>query len=189
MKVALLFLSALGISAVSAVPVVSLHSSNAGIGTLSFVVSGNTITINENWTSNGIGALLISGLDIDVSYTVVKVTTNNTGSTWTRFANELLDPSGQDNDGLDVIPYPSFVPANFTTSNDSDGLSFAQGGGIPRIGGNFASSVVDELTDVRDFIDFFNGTVANGGVNTVSYGLLNLRDAGLRAADAGGPAA
>ncbi len=159
--------------AAHAAPTVLLDASNVGIdaGSFSFGVVGTTITVNETWTSNGPGMLLFRGLDANVNYTVVKNITNNTGASWTRFANELLDPAGQNNDGSDVQPYPAFVPAGFTTSNDLDGLSFAQSSGLPRTSATFTDLLVDEVTDVRDFLDFFNGTVANAGVDTITFGL------------------
>ena len=152
---------------------VLLDASNTGIdaGTFSFNVVGTTITVNETWTSNGLGALLFRGLDAGVNYTVVKNITNNPGSTWTRFANELLDPAGQANDASDVQPYPAFVPVGYTTSNDNDGLSFAQGSLLPRTSVAFTSLLTDELTDVRDFLDFFTGSVLSGFGDTITYGL------------------
>jgi hypothetical protein len=162
-------------AAIYAAPVVSLHSSNAGIGTMnfSFDAGTNTITIEEDWTSVAMGALLISGLDTGVDYTVLKIITNNSGSDWTRLANELLDPSGDDDDTEnDPQPYPSFVPAGFSTSSDFDGLSFAQGSGLPRTSTAFASVFADELTDARDFLDFFEGLVASGSAAfEMTYGL------------------
>ena len=118
----------------AAVPVVSIHASNVGIASIvvAFDAGTNTITITENWSSAGMGSLLISGLDPGVDYTVKKIINNNSGVDWTRFANEVLDPSGQDNDLLDPVPQPAFVPAGFSTSNDFDGLSFAQGSALPR---------------------------------------------------------
>ncbi|MBA3714364.1 MAG: PEP-CTERM sorting domain-containing protein [Pyrinomonadaceae bacterium] len=158
-------------------PVVTLYApANQGISAVGFSVVFNnatsTITINENWTAAGPGVLLISGLDVNRNYTVVKRITNNTGTDWTRLANELLDPAGQPNDAEDVTPYPSFVPAGFTTSNDNDGLSFAQGSGIPRTSSLFPSVFSDEATDARDFVDFFGATAVNGGpLFTIQFGL------------------
>ena len=50
--------------AAHAVPIVVLDGSNVGIdaGTFSFNVTGTTITVTENWTSNGLGALLFFDL-------------------------------------------------------------------------------------------------------------------------------
>lgn len=157
-----------------AVPIVTLHSSNTGIGTMTFSVSGTLIIINESWTGSGPGVLQISGMDAGVDYTVEKRITNSTGTDWSRFANELLDPDNGvgSNDDLDPKPYASFIPAGFTTSNDFDGLSFAQGSGIPRTSLAFSTVFSDELTDARDFIDFSTGSVlGTGGTDTISFGL------------------
>jgi hypothetical protein len=115
-----------------AIPTVAIHPSNVGIGSINVAVLGTIITIEEFWTSASPGFLLIDGLDQDVAYTVRKIIHNNSGIAWTRLANELLDPAGQTNDDLDPKPYPAFVPAGFTTSNDQDGLSFDQFGSQPR---------------------------------------------------------
>jgi len=172
-------IAALTATSAHAVPTVSLHSSNSGIdnGSFSYAVAGNTITIEETWTSVGLGSLEFDGLDAGVNYTVVKNITNNTGFDWISFANELLDPEGDSDDANnDPQPYPSFVLAGFTTSSDNDGLSFAQGSGIPRTSVEFSDVFADELSDARDFLDFDNGIVANGGTDTVSYGLRDNFD-------------
>lgn len=148
---------------------VLLHS---GIGSLDdWKVTGTTIEIWETWTLDGKGFLEISGLEDGVNYTVIKYITNNTGTTWTSFSNELLDPEGQDNDDDDGS-YPSWVPDGYTTSNDDDGLSFAQeDGGIARTSFAFSSVEADELED-KDFLDFFNGSISgSGGTDTMQFGL------------------
>ena len=171
----LVVFASLGVtSRAEAAPVISLDPSNLGIGTLNtaFDPVSNTIILDEDWTSFLMGSVLISGLDPGVDYTVVKEITNNSGVTWTRLANELLDPAGDQNDtDSDPMPYPAFVPVGFSTSNDFDGLSFAQGSGLPRTSTAFASVFEDEFTDARDFLDFFNGTVLDGESFTVIYGL------------------
>jgi len=157
-----------------AVPTVVLDASNVGIDSIIVNVVGQTITIEETWTSAGPGFLRISGLTVDVPYTVQKIIHNNSGVAWTRLANELLDPAGQANDNLDPQPSPAFVPAGFTTSNDNDGLSFDQFGAQPRTSTVFGSVLADEFTDVRDFLDFFNGTLANGATdNFMTFGLID----------------
>lgn len=161
-------------SRAEAIPVASLDAANVGINTLGFAFDPvtNTITLTEDWTSVMQGVVQISGLEAGVDYTVVKEITNNTGTTWTRLANELLDPAGDQEDlDNDPQPYPAFVPAGYSTSSDIDGLSFAQGSGIPRTSSAFASLFEDELTDARDFLDFFNGAVMDGSSFTVTYGL------------------
>jgi hypothetical protein len=148
-----------------------LHASNAGIDSIVVDVTGSTITIDENWISAEPGFLEISGLTTGVIYTVVKNITNNSGVAWTRLANELLDPAGQAEDANDILPYPGFVPAGFTTSNDNDAVNFAQPFVIPRTSLVFPSLIVDEITDTRDFLDFFGATLVAGGTDTISYGL------------------
>jgi PEP-CTERM motif len=143
------------------------------LGAFSWSLSGTTITINETWTNTNNVFLQINGLDAGVDYTVVKRIINNTGSTWTSIANELLDPGL---DPEDPRPQPGFVPVGYSTSSDQDGLSFAQGGSIPRVSSVFPTVVVDELSDARDFIDFLGANVASGApLFTLSYG---LRDSG-----------
>jgi hypothetical protein len=155
-----------------AVPTVSLGAGNVGIGSITVTVVGNTITVEEFWTSVGLGSLMISGLDQFANYTLVKIIHNDTGVAWTRFANELLDPSGDPEDSADPSPQPGFVPIGFSTSNDNDGLSFAQGSGLPRTSTVWESVLADEASDARDFLDFFDGTLADGGTDTqLTYGL------------------
>ncbi len=164
-------LLAMAVAALAAAPAqavtVSLHSSNVGITSMNYTVTGTTLDIYETWGALGRGFLEIDGLDN--IYTVNKHITNNTGVSWTRFSNELLDPGL---DAGDPQPQPGFVPAGFSTSTDVDGLSFAQGGGIPRTSTAFSGLLVDELTDNRDFLEFYNGTVSGaGGTDLVSFGL------------------
>jgi hypothetical protein len=141
------------------------------LGGLSFSVSGNTITINEIWNSASPVFLRIEGLTSGVDYTVTKNITNNTALAFTSMANELLDPSGNPNDDSDPNPQPGFVPVGFSTSNDFDGLSFAQGSGIPRVSSVFGSVFADEFSNARDFLDFVDGTAGPGSMFSVSYGL------------------
>jgi len=164
---AITFVLALAFSSANAVTV-GLHSANSGIGSINWSVSGSDIYIWENWTASGAGILQIN--DLDVMYTVHKYITNNTGTDWDRFAMELLDPVGNDNDDLDIAT-EAWVPAGYSHSNDYDGLSFAQGSGIPRTSQHFSSRVDDELGG-RDYMDFFDGLVSGaGGTDIVSFGL------------------
>jgi hypothetical protein len=59
------------------------------------------------------------------------------------FAQELLDPVGFADE--EDAPPPPFAPAGFTSSNEQDGLSFAQGSSIPRTFTVFGSVAADEL--------------------------------------------
>lgn len=170
-KIAVAALMSVAASASYAAPACSLHASNVGIDVASFscTISGSTITIRETYTSMGLGAVAFTDVT-GSNYTVNKVVTNSTGSSWTRMANELLDRAGDNNDSLDGVQ-PGFVPAGFSTSNNSDGLSFDQAGFIPRTHTAFGSVLADELTDARDFLDFFNGLQADSVTATMSFGL------------------
>ncbi len=165
---ALLFVTTVG--AAYAIPIASLHASNVGISTLGFAFDANTntITLRETWTRTGPGIVQITGLDDGVAYTVIKIITNSSGVTWTSFAQELLDPEGFA-DATDDPP-PAFAPPGFTSSNDGDGLSFAQGSSIPRTSTVFGHVLVDEL-EGRDFLDFFGGSLLANGVDTMNFGL------------------
>jgi PEP-CTERM motif len=171
-KIILLAATAIALPTAANAVVVITQGPNTALGAFSYSISGNTITINETWTNTNNVFLQITGLDAGVDYTIVKRITNNSGSTWTSIANELLDPSGDPNDALDPSPQPGFVPIGWSTSNDNDGLSFAQGSNLPRTSNIFPTVTVDELSDVRDFIDFSGASVASGGpLLTLTYGL------------------
>lgn len=164
-----------GSGSVMAQSITLFNPGTSGIDSGSFGVvidsTTNTVTLRETWTSSAASFVQFTGFT--GTWTVNKLITNNSGVAWNRFANELLDPLSN-NDGSDVLPYPAFVPANFTTSNDGDLLSFNQAGVIPRTSSAFASVFADELTDVRDFLDFFNGVLAIGGVdNVMTFGVTN----------------
>ena len=163
---ALLFL-ALG-GAAQAIPIGALHASNQGISAFGFEFDAatNTITLRETWNNTGPGIVELSGLDDQVDYTVTKIITNSSGVPWVSFAQELLDPVGFA-DEQDAPP-PPFAPPGFTSSNDQDGLSFAQGSLLPRTSTAFGSVAADELAG-RDFLDYFGGTLLNGGVDTMLF--------------------
>lgn len=137
--------------------------------------TNKTIDLYEDWTGAGSLFLQITNLETYTSYTVTKHITNNTGLDWTSLANELLD-AGLDN--LDPTPQPTYIPDHYSTSDNYDGLHFAQGGGIARTSVIFPSLIVDENTDDRDFLDFYGATLANLGTDTISYGLYDTGDGG-----------
>lgn len=150
---------------------------NSPITTFSVSQSGNTYDIYETWTKIGFGFLKIEGLEDGINYTIRKHLTNNTGADWSVFTNELLDPLGQDEDkDLDFTPYAPWVPAGYSSSNDYDGLSFAQKSDIPRTSTSFPDLMVDELFHRRDFLQFGGGIVSGaGGTDLMSYGIRDNR--------------
>ncbi len=156
----------------AAITIVQHPGTNLGAFSFSVNLVTNVITINETWTNTNNVFLRFEGLTQGTSYTVIKRIINNSGFAWTSIANELLDPGL---DPLDPRPQPGFVPIGWSTSDDTDGLSFDQGGSIPRVSSAFPTVVVDENTDARDFIDFLGGAgVASGApLFTVQYGLID----------------
>jgi hypothetical protein len=87
-------------------------------------------------------------------------------SSFTTLTAELLDPLSDGFDGVDA-PQGAYVPAGYSTSNNTDGLSFAWNSGLERsatfAGGGAATLHVDENTNARDMLAFhgFTGTSAN----------------------------
>lgn len=144
---------------------------NSGISSLSYTINdaAGTIEITEVWGSANPGALLFEGFAFD-QWTVTKNITNNSGVPWTRLANELLDAAGGGDDTSDPLPYPAHVPAGYTTSNDGDGLTYFG----TRSSTVWASIQIDELSNARDFNDYFNGTLLSGGAGTIRTGLQTL---------------
>ncbi len=91
----------------------------------------------------------------DHGFWLRKVATNETGEPWTRFDLELQSELGEPSTG-------------------GDGLSFADGGGL-----TFSSDVFDELDQVtqeRDFINFFDGTVANNETVTFNVAITDNQE-------------
>jgi len=155
-------------------PICSLGAGNLGLTSVSCSVSGNIITVRETFGSDQMGSIAFSGLTQYADYVIQKYITNASGKDFNRIANELLDPAGQANDQFDKLPYDSFVPAGYTQSNESDGLSFAQDSNLARTSSVFTTVISDELSDERDFLDFRGGILPNG--STDSYMTFGIRD-------------
>jgi len=86
---------------------------------------------------------------------------------------EILDPLGDGNDALDPVQ-PAYVPAGYSTSNNSDKLSFAQGSALERsatFAGGSATVTADEVTHRGDILIF-------AGLDGIEHArvLFGLRD-------------
>ena len=94
------------------------------------------------------------------------------------FQLEVLDPLGDGDDALDAIPPPDYVPDGYSSSNNRDGLSFAQGSGLERsatfVGGG-VSAVADEMTNRADIL-MFSGLEGVDDAR-VTFGLRDSRGA------------
>ena len=131
-------------------------SANGGIVSVSPTTNGLSIDLGEmQMTSSQATALfLIGGLNVYTDYTVLL---NLGGSGLDTLTFEVLDIFGDGDDGLDPSPQPASVPAGYSTSNDSDGFSFAQNSGLARsavFAGGTANLTVDEQTHRGDILTF-----------------------------------
>jgi hypothetical protein len=127
------------------------------------------------------GDLLIDGLRPGSDYTVTFMLDGTSAIDMLRA--EILDPADSD-DGWDMDmgeQSAAFLPSGYTTSNNLDGLSFAQDSGLPRsavfAGGN-ATVTADEMSHRGDVLLF---TGLAGAENALfSFGLRDrLGDRGF----------
>lgn len=155
-------LSSLALPANAAI-VITEEAGNLASLSYNVNVGTKTIDIYETWdagTSQNV-LLKIEGWPYGLlSWTINKYVTNETGATWADFSHELLQ-------------------SDKALSPDNDGISFAQLGvpQRPRASDKYASVYADELA-TRDFLRFFDGTVANGDTVFFTFGLTNRRDNG-----------
>jgi hypothetical protein len=85
---------------------------------------------------------------------------------------EILDPLNGD-DRLDVADQPGYLPAGYSTSNNRDGLSFAQGSALERsllFAGGTAGVMADEDTHRGDVL-LFSGLTGSIDIARVMFGL------------------
>jgi hypothetical protein len=121
--------------------------------------------------AGSVGTYLINGLQEGANYAVSFIVAGVSG--WDTLRAELLDPVGDSNDALDPTPQPSYVPSGYSTSNNSDGLSFAQDAALTRsavFAGGSAMVTADEMTNMRDILTFSG---IGSGMVQVTFGLRN----------------
>ena len=137
---------------------ISLQSVSGGAtgGESGVVVDGFSIDLGTMFlpTSGSSAIFAIDGLRAASDYTVTfAVAGLSDGST---LRAEVLDPINGD-DGLDPTDQPSYLPSGYSTSNNFDGLSFAQGSNMDRsatFDGGAATVVADENTNRGDLLSF-----------------------------------
>ena len=118
-----------------------------------FLLNLGTITLD-----GGSSALIyVDGLAGRQDYSVTFQVEGMAGSQFTALTAELLDPLSDGFDTMDSAQ-PSYVPAGFSTSNNTDGLSFAWNSGLTRSArfadGGVAALRVDEDTNSHDLLAF-----------------------------------
>lgn len=103
--------------------------------------------------SDASATLFFSGAKAWRDYSMTLDVTGMTGVDALRF--EVLDPLGDGDDALDAAGHHTFVPDGYSTSNNRDGLSFAQGSGLERsatFAGGSATVSADEGTHRGDIL-------------------------------------
>jgi len=167
---------AIGVPAARAEPIaLSVRDASAG-----FMADDSTFTSGSSAIDLGTitleggssGFISIDGLRRNRDYTVTFNVVDPAASPWTELTAEVLDPLSDGLDHPDPATQPDYVPAGFSTSSSSDGLSFAQSHGLDRsatfAGGGSATVFADEDTDQRDLLRFSGFT---GGTAAVTFGL------------------
>lgn len=152
---------------------IAVHSVEGGaaaslVGTPS---PGSSIGMVTLPSTDGAINIMFGGLSARVDYQM-ELLVYGSSSTWNTLRAEVLDPL-DDDDGLDVLPFNVDVPGGFSTSHDSDGLSFAQRSGLERsarFAGGSATVSADENTNAADALRFAGVAGADGAVR-VAFGL------------------
>lgn len=132
------------------------HSSTSG-----FTQSGETTLVGTTVDlgtlfipdADAVGTFLFTDATPWQNYTLTFDVTGLNGVDGIRL--EVLDPMGDGDDAMDPSDQPEWMPAGYSTSNDSDGLSFAQRSGLERsatFAGGEAEVTADEITHRGDIL-------------------------------------
>lgn len=157
---------------------ITVQSASGGFsGGTSTSTTSTTIDLGTvSMPGGSVGIFLISGLEAGVNYAVSLMVTGITG--WDTLTAEILDPLDGD-DALDPAAQPSYVPAGYSTSNDQDGISFAQESGLARsaiFAGGSGIVTANEMTNRGDVL-MFSGLMANTA--RITFGLRDWGEHGF----------
>jgi hypothetical protein len=157
---------------------VDLHSATNATQSGSPTVGWMSIDLGEVAVSGGESSMTfsLSELRRRAPYSVVLDLSSLTGLESVQF--EVLDPLDGD-DRSDPSGMPAYVPAGYSTSNDLDGFSFAQGAGLERsarFAGGSVAAVADEMTHRGDIL-LFSG-LQGAEEARVQFGLWDWRGGG-----------
>lgn len=117
-----------------------------GVGTQQdpFVVYQDVLGLDISLAIGGLSNAQQHSIFNRPGFAISIVSRNLTGAFWRFYDHELQETAGQ-------------------ASGENDGLSFAQGVGPVRPYGSSHYAKADEVTDVRDFINFYRGDGVNPG--------------------------
>ena len=170
-----LALAALLPVAARAEPIVNVGPSTGGFSVTGTTYDGYRLIDLGTVTMTGAGSsglILMDGLRTWSNYNVT-FSLEGIGSA-TTLRVEILDPLNGD-DRLDMADQPVYIPSGYSTSNNKDGLSFAQDSSLVRsavFAGGSASVTADEGTHRGDIL-LFSG-LQGAETARVNFG---LRDA------------
>ena len=140
---------------------------NESFSAAPYLLDLGTITLDGGSS----GFIFIDGLDARRDYTVQLTVVDPAVSSFTALTAEILDPLSDGFDTADAVQ-PAYVPDGYSTSNNTDGLSFAWNSGLERsatfASGGSASLQIDEDTNARDMLAFHGFTP---GSADVTFGL------------------
>jgi hypothetical protein len=157
---------------------ISVESATGGFsGSGGATIGSTTIDLGTvAMPAGSVGTFLISGLQSGVNYSTSIILTGMNG--WDTLQAEILDPLDGD-DTWDPASQPSYVPAGYTTSNNLDGISFAQDAALARsavFAGGSATVSADEMTNRGDLLMF---TGLGTDTARVAFGLRNWTGTGF----------
>ena len=137
-------------------PIGMLNSSSGAFSTSGAVtVTGLSVNLGTlSLGAGGTGTFFFNNLETWENYKIA-FDLNLTGLQGIRL--EVLDPLGDGDDDLDPVSGAAGIPAGYSTSNNLDGLSFAQDSGLPRSVTSATGSAtvnVDEMTHRGDILVF-----------------------------------
>ena len=156
-------------------------SSGLSVDASAFTSTGQTIDLGTMTLAGGSsGFIFVNGLKPRRDYAVTFTVVDAAASPFTSLTAEILDPLSDGFDEMDPVQ-PAYVPAGYSTSNNTDGLSFAWNSGLERsarfAAGGEASLDVDEDSNARDELAFHGFTP---GIAAVTFGVRdNLGDRGF----------
>jgi hypothetical protein len=153
-----------------------LYNTSAGVTAdpTQFSVNGPVINLGNIVFQGGSQAyVLIDGLAPHGNYYFAFKAFDSAANPWTSVTAEILDPLSDGFDAEDPQPQPGYALPGFSTSNNTDGLSFAWNAGLQRSAtfttGGQAALFVDEDTNAHDLLQFNN--FSGGDAAMVMFGL------------------
>jgi hypothetical protein len=156
-------------------PVTTVYSSSGvTMDPSGFSANGASINLGDvTFTGGSEAVLFVDGLASHGNYVFSFKAFDPKPHPFSQMTAEILDPTSDGFDAMDPHPQPGYVPTGYSTSNNTDGLSFAWNSGLERsvrfASGREAALFVDENSNSRDMLQFNN--FGGGDSGMVTFGL------------------